>query len=131
MRDFVRFGKALCPARHTAIVFYSHGDGRARAAAVDGLVTASFAVQAPERFVRDASGASLVLPDGARETDGATDWQRLARYSAVEPASAHGFGRLAWCADGAVFGDGVVQNWFDPADSTGSRGSDGANGWRW
>ncbi|MCC6408136.1 MAG: hypothetical protein IT453_13320 [Planctomycetes bacterium] len=105
---------------------------RALAAAVDGLVTASFAVQSPESFVRDSSGASIVLPDGARESDGSTDWQRLAWYSAVQPASKRGFGRLAWCADGAEFGDGVVQNWFelldswfDPADA------DGPNGWRW
>jgi hypothetical protein len=42
-------------------------------------------------------------------------WGRCRWYSPLAVPGVHG--RLAWCRDGAVPGDGVVQNWFELLDA--------------
>ncbi len=57
-------------------------------------------------------------------------------YNALEPAGdADGYGKYAWCIDGATPGNGEVENWFELMDawfdSAEADEPGGSNGYAW
>lgn len=83
---------------------------QAVARAVDGFVAASYGGSGLPRFQAGKSGVYITFPVGPD-----VNWKRCRWYT---PLSVTGvYGQLAWCRDGAVAGDGVVQNWFELLDS--------------
>ncbi|MBL8841831.1 MAG: hypothetical protein JNL90_09930 [Planctomycetes bacterium] len=109
---------------------------RAALAAVDDCVVDSFGMPGYAGFTAGRHGMFLHFPDGdapAPRLGGGRSWSRSCWYS-PRPAKDHeaNVGEWAWCRDGAIEGDGAVQNWFelldrwyDVADANG-----GLNGWR-
>ena len=105
------------------------------AKAVDELVVASWGGSRLPRFKAGASGIWIVFPDGDEIVDPAADqaarlWSRCRWYTPLLVERT--YGRLAWCKDGAVSGNGKVENWFELLDSwfdDTSAGAEGANGY--
>jgi len=80
------------------------------ARSVNDFVLASWGGASLPRFVPGASGVYVTCP-----VETAGGWSRCNWYS---PASVPlVYGRMAWCRDGAVPGDGIVQNWFELFDA--------------
>jgi clostripain len=92
---------------------------RSVAASVDDLVVASFGGEKLPRFREGASGIWIIFPDGDAVIErgpqsGARFWSMCRFYS---PLPVRGvYGRLAWCKDGALAGNGKVENWFELLD---------------
>ena len=86
--------------------------------AVDAYVVSSFGLGAYENFVPGQNGAYLVFPDGDAEQAGERHWKRLDWYRPARSAEGErGYGRYAWCADGAEAGNERVENWFELLDA--------------
>lgn len=108
---------------------------RARAAdaraAVDGLVVASFGMEAYEGFEPGHHGIFIVLPAAD------SDWKRFTWYTPLDGGgSGAGYGRWAFLRDGMVPANGEVEGWFELLDAwfdAAGSGDDagGANGYRW
>lgn len=114
----------------------SRAAARAALAAVDDCVIDSFGMPGYAGFTAGRHGMFLHFPDGDAPLPGLSRnraWSRSDWYS-PRPAKDHeaNVGEWAWCREGAIEGDGAVQNWFelldrwyDVADLNG-----GLNGWR-
>jgi len=88
---------------------------RAARDATDALVLASFGMDRYEGFRAGKNGCYVVFPDGDAPAVSGTQW---ARFAWLVPGEAReGYGRYAWCRDGATEGDGVVQTWFELLDA--------------
>jgi clostripain len=109
-------------------------------AAVAKLILASFGMPGYEGFAPGKNGIFFVFPrcDASQIAAlGATPraWSSYAWYSPnpfVEEKTHEG--ELAWCRDGAIEGDGKVENWFELLDSwfdPENPPDGGRNGWRW
>ena len=106
--------------------------------ATDALVIASFGMSHYTGFEKGKHGCFLHFPTasaarlatfgGRRAGENGGAW-----YSPL-PHEANGshLGEWAWCRDGAVRDDRVVQNWFELIDAwTDDAADGGANGWRY
>src|SRR5262249_15799168 len=102
------------------------------------FMLASFAMQGYAGFEPGTNGVFVVfpVPDSKPAPPGAPrPWGRFAGYSPLPGKSGKtSAGNSAWCRDGAIEGDGQVENWFEllqcwfaDADGDGVRTID----WRW
>jgi clostripain len=117
-------------------------DAASRAAArevmdeVDQLVLASFGMSGYPGFAPGQNGVFINFPDGDAMRPGplGSPTRVWAAYSWYTPNRGHDvneYGHWAWCADGAVEGNGVVENWFELMDSWyDTLENGGANGYR-
>ena len=91
------------------------------ARAVDAAVLCSYAGSAYTLAREGASGLAVFFPNGRARCGyaGRTYWDYQYWYNAL-PVAERGFdacyGSLAFCADGAAEGNGVVENWFELLD---------------
>lgn len=95
---------------------------------VDALMLASFGMSAYSGFEDGKHGVFVVLP---ADTPGR--WRNFNWYT--PNASVDGgkdYGRWAFCADGAIAGNGKVENWFELLDTWFDTADDkgGVNGYR-
>ncbi len=111
--------------------------------ATDDFVLASFGMDGFENFEPGRNGVFIVFPAGdgssARSAaartrtfreSGWADWYAPYEVRREGTSAAN----WAWCRDGAVRGDGSVDNWFELLDSWFDSSDDesgGLNGWRW
>lgn len=105
------------------------------ALAVDDFVINSFGLSHYEEFVPGRGGIYVTLPDGNKVRKERNYWE-LADWYAPGPCvvSDAGYGRYAWCADGAQPANGVVENWFEMLDAwfdPGPADLGGSNGYAW
>lgn len=104
-------------------------------AAVDEMVLYSFGNSAYSGFVAGKSGVHIFFPDGD-STSGTTPnihWSYQKWYNAITPSSG-GYGKLAWCINGATATTDNVGNWFELLDSwydTSNEPGGGLNGYQW
>ncbi len=106
-------------------------------AATDAFVLDSFGMPGYAGFERGRHGLFLHFPDGDAPAPGlggaGRAWRRSLWYSPRPVDDGHSRrGEWAWCRDGAIEGNGKVENWFelmdlwyDVADAQG-----GLNGWK-
>lgn len=81
--------------------------------AMEQAVICSFAGSYFKRFVADKSGLSIFFPDGDRLYDGIPMWEAQKWYNA-KPVENQG--NLAFCRDGAVEGNKIIENYFEVLD---------------
>lgn len=84
---------------------------------VDSMVLYSFGNSAYSDFVAGKSGVHIFFPDGDATLSGNSYrcWYYQRWYNAITPSSG-GYGKLAWCADGATLSNSTVENWFELLD---------------
>lgn len=93
--------------------------------AVDSMVLYSFGNSAYSGFIEGKSGVHIFFPDGdfvvtvSTTSGNVTDrcWRFQWWYNSKDLTSSGGYGKLAWCADGATASNSVVENWFELLDS--------------
>jgi len=92
--------------------------------AVDSMVLYSFGNSAYSGFIEGKSGVHIFFPDGdyvvtaSTASGDVTDicWRFQWWYNSEDLTSSGGYGKLAWCDDGAS-SNGTVENWFELLDS--------------
>jgi len=103
--------------------------------AVDDVVIASFGMSGLEGFVPGVNGIFIVFPDGDAIVEGTRVWKKLDWYTPLEARDAEAsFGGWDFLGDGAVAGNGEVENWFELLDSwfdDTSLDAGGLNRYRW
>lgn len=118
----------------------SRAKARAAMAKVGDFMLASFGMPGYAGFEPGHHGVFIVFPFGDETrpaTLGGTEraWKGFGWYSPLpSKLETTKVGSLAWCRDGAIAGDGKVENWFELLDcwydvDNGEGG--GLNGWRW
>jgi clostripain len=93
--------------------------------AVDSMVLYSFGNSAYSGFVEGKSGVHIFFPDGdyvvtVNTTSGnVTDrcWRFQWWYNSRDLTSNGGYGKLAWCKNGATASNTTIENWFELLDS--------------
>jgi clostripain len=107
-------------------------------AATDALVIASFGMSGYAGFEPGKNGLFLHFPSANAARLAAVGGRRAGEvggswYSPLPHDSGRShLGEWAWCRDGAVRDDRVVQNWFELLDAWFDDAPDGgANGWRY
>lgn len=85
--------------------------------AVDSMILYSFANSPYSGFIEGKNGVHIFFPDGDATLSGNTYrcWYYQKWYNAITPSSG-GYGKLAWCADGATASNTTVENWFELLD---------------
>ena len=110
------------------------GDAAKSAKAV---VSSSFGLKHYEGFREGEHGLYLIFPEGDTKTRrGKSYWSRMGWYTALEVKGGEdGYGKYAWCMDGAEPANGEVENWFELMDAwfDSSEPDDpgGSNGYAW
>ncbi len=100
-------------------------------ARIDDLVDASFGMSGYRGFEAGKNGVFIVCPDGDHTALlGAKSWSKYDWYGPGPNDEC--YGHWAACADGAVSGDGKVENWFELLDAwfDVDDGKGGMNGYR-
>ena len=101
----------------------------------DELVAHSVGFDHYTGFRAGLHGLYLIFPDGDKTTRrGQSYWQRTDWYSPLALEDDSGaYGRYAWCADGAIAGNGKVENWFELMDACFDLADEdgGHNGYSW
>ena len=101
------------------------------------VVSSSFGLKHYEGFREGEHGLYLIFPEGDTKTRrGKTYWSRMGWYNALElEGDEDGYGKYAWCMDGAEPANGEVENWFELMDAwfdiSGSEDPGGSNGYAW
>ena len=102
--------------------------------AVDRFVDASFGGSLYKGFEPGKNGVFIVFPDGDAVWRDKPQWAAFQWYHPDDRGSMrYAFGKYAWCADGAIRGNGVVENWFELMDFWFDTNTDdgGVNSYRW
>ena len=111
----------LCERLATDKGFSKEARKRAEVAAKSAraVVSSSFGLKHYEGFRDGEHGLYLIFPEGDTKTRrGKTYWSKMSWYSplAVDEGE-DGYGRYAWCIDGAEPSNGEVENWFELMDA--------------
>ena len=117
-----------------------HAKAKTAMAATEAVMIGSFGMSGYAGFEAGKNGVFIVFPRGDTPRPATLGGQTRAwgsfRWYSPEPAKEGKTvnGNLAWCRDGAIAGDGKVENWFELLDAwfdvdDGAAG--GLNGWRW
>lgn len=104
---------------------------RELAASVDELVVASFGMSHYAGFEPGRHGVHVAFPNGEIEDAYGSSGFRYLGWLHPESRTAlqHAFGDYAFCRDGAIPGNGVVETWFELLDSW--YDAEDTNGYRW
>jgi len=87
------------------------------AKSADLVVSSSFGMDHYKGFADGRHGLYLIFPEGdTRTRRGKTYWNSMGWYNALAVDS-NGYGRYAWCLDGAEPSNGEVENWFELMDA--------------
>lgn len=82
--------------------------------ATERFIVQSFGMEAYPGFQSSKNGISVVFPDGNAVTAGKKHWEYCRWYNPLDVRRFKDcYGRYAWCQDGAVPGNGVVENWYE------------------
>ncbi len=105
------------------------------AKSADAVVAHSFGMDHYKSFEGGRHGLYLIFPEGdTKSRRGKTYWSSMRWYNALE-VDRNGYGRYAWCLDGAEASNGEVENWFELMDAWFDDATDdspgGANGYAW
>jgi clostripain len=85
---------------------------------VDRFVIASAAGKSYRGFQPGRNGVYVVFPDGDAMWGDNRQWSTFGWYHPDQRTEhRYQFGQYAWCIDGAVRNDGVVNNWFELLDA--------------
>ena len=101
------------------------------AKAADALVGTSFGGGKVDSFHEGRNGVYLIFPAGDRQRlFQGRDWSQFGWY---RPTGVDLDGGFAWCRDGAIAGNGHVENWFELLDAWYDVEDEdgGLNGYRW
>ena len=128
-------------SQHQDIKEACHSQAKAAAAAIDKVVIQSFYGQgflppAPD-FEEGKQGLYLIFPFGDKvfSQSGRTFWSHTAWFHPDAKADIpNAYGLYDWCSDGAISGNGQVDNFFEYLDFLFDKKNDadgGGNGYRW
>lgn len=81
--------------------------------AVDSAVISSFAGSYFKRFVENKTGLSFFFPDADRQYNDVSMWEDQKWYN---PKPFENQGNLAFCKDGAIENNQIVENYFEVLD---------------
>ena len=85
---------------------------------VDAMVLASVGMDDSEGFEPGKHGLYIVFPGGVAEIGGSPVWSFFRWYHPLDQRTLRtAFGNYDWCRDGAVPGNGRVENWFELLDA--------------
>ncbi|MGI9519678.1 MAG: clostripain-related cysteine peptidase [Pirellulaceae bacterium] len=101
---------------------------------VDRFVVASLGGRSYRDFEPGKNGVFIVFPDGDALWRDQPQWATFDWYNPDDRGSIrYAFGKYAWCADGAIRGNGAVENWFELMDSwfDANDTHGGVNNYRW
>lgn len=102
------------------------------ARATDEMVIASVGMSRYDGFEPGRHGLYVVFPGASPLDEGQPVWNGMSWYHPDVRQGVHSFGGYDWCRDGAVPGNGAVENWFELLDAWFDDGTDsgGVNGYR-
>ncbi|MCH2105082.1 MAG: clostripain-related cysteine peptidase [Planctomycetes bacterium] len=115
----------------------ARGLAKTAAESAEAVVSSSFGLKHYKGFSEGEHGLYLIFPEGDTKTRrGKTYWSRMGWYNALElEGDEDGYGKYAWCSDGATPGNGEVENWFELMDawfdSAEPDEPGGSNGYAW
>lgn len=105
---------------------------------IDELVVVSYAGESYVDFKTGKNGVSIFFPNGGGYYNDTLNWSEQLWYNAINTQDAFGsgghYGNLDWCADGAIPGNNIVENWFELLDSffdVTNDSSGGVNGYQY
>ncbi len=101
---------------------------------VDAMVLASVGMDDYTGFEPGRHGLYIVFPGGEAEIGGEAAWSYFRWYHPFDQRTLRAaFGNYDWCRDGAIPGNGRVENWFELLDAWYDKNdkSGGLNSYKW